>query len=41
MEGFKAKIYVDPSACPRFILARSVPYAPRDKVDKELDHLQD
>ena len=40
LRGFKAKIYVDPNAEPRFNPARSVPYALRDLVDKELTRLQ-
>ena len=39
MKGFKAKIFVDPDATPRFTKARSVPYAFRDKVEAELDRL--
>ena len=39
MEGFKDKIYIDQSARPRFIPARSVPYALGDKINKELDRL--
>ena len=35
LKGFKAKIYIDPNAPPRFHRARSVPYALRDKGDKE------
>ena len=41
LKGFKAKIYVDPHAPPRFNPARSVPYALRDKVEQELQRLQD
>ena len=41
LTGFKAKIYVDPNAPPRFHRARSVPYALRDKVDQELKRLQE
>ena len=41
LRGFKAKIYVDPSATPRFHPACSVPYALRDRVDKELQRLQE
>ena len=41
LKGFKARIYVDPDAQPRFHPARSVPYAFREKVDKELQRLQD
>ena len=41
LKGFKAKIYVDTNAEPRFNPARSVPYALRDLVDKELTRLLD
>ena len=41
LKGYKAKIHVDPDAIPRFHRARSVPYAIRDKVDKELQRLQE
>ena len=41
MEWFKHKIYVDSIVHPRFIPARSVPYALGYKVDKELDRLQE
>ena len=40
VKGFEEKISVDPSATPTFNHARSVPYAFRDLVDKELKHLQ-
>ena len=40
LRGFKAKIYVDPNAEPRFNPARSVPYALWDLVDKEFTLLQ-
>ena len=39
--GFEAKIYVKPNAQPRFHRARSVPYAIRDMVEKELRRLQE
>lgn len=41
LRGYQAKIYVDPDAVPRFNRARSVPYAFKDKVDKELQRLRD
>ncbi len=37
--GYKAKIYVDPAAKPRFCRARPVPYALREKVEEELNRL--
>lgn len=40
LKGFKARIYVDPDSPPKFNHARSVPFALRDKVDKELERLQ-
>ena len=39
-KGFKAKIHADPAALPTFNPARSVPYALRDRVDRELQRLQ-
>ena len=40
LEGFEAKIHVDPDARPRYFRHRSVPYAMRDKVEAELERLQ-
>ena len=39
LKGFQAKIYVDPSAQPKFCEARTVPYAMQMLVEKELDRL--
>ena len=39
LEGFEAKISIDPNAAPIFSKARSVPYALRDKVEAELERL--
>ena len=41
LQGYKAKIFVDPDATPRFHRARSVPFALREKVEQELQRLQD
>ena len=39
LEGFEAKILVDPSAKPKYCKIQAVPYAPCDKVEKELTRL--
>ena len=39
MKGTTAKIYVDPTAQPKYCKARSVPYALRPKVEDELKRL--
>ena len=39
LQGHKVKIVIDPNASPRFCKARPVPYALKDKVEAELDHL--
>lgn len=41
MKGVTAKLYVDRDAKPRFHKARSVPFAMRQKVDEELQRLQE
>ena len=40
LQGYEAKIIVDPEARPRFCKARSVPYAMRTQVEEELERLQ-
>ena len=40
LNGFKARIYVDPDTPPLFNPTRSVPFSLRKKVDKELERLQ-
>ena len=40
MRGMTAKIHVDAQARPSFYRPRSVPYAMRGKVEKELEHLE-
>ena len=39
LNGFQAKIYVDPSAQPKFSKARTVPYAMQTLVEEELNRL--
>ena len=39
LQGYEAKIYVDPAAQPKYCKARSVPYAMRVKVKEELERL--
>ena len=39
LQGYLAKILVDPDATPRFSKARSVPYPYRELVEKEFDRL--
>ena len=39
VRGVTAKLHVDPLARPKFYRPRSVPYAMKDKVKQELDHL--
>ena len=41
LKGYQANIHVDPDAVLRYNAARSVPYALRDLVDRELQRLQD
>ena len=39
LQGFRAKIHVNPAATPKFCKPRQVPYAMRAKVETELDRL--
>ena len=39
LKGFMATIRVDPAAQPRFCKSRSVSYALKEKIEKELDRL--
>ena len=39
LKGFTATIRMDPAAQPRFCKPRAVPYALKEKVEKELDRL--
>ncbi len=40
LKGTTAKIHVDPAATPVFCKTRPVPYALRDRIEKDLDRLQ-
>ena len=40
LKGVKATLTVDPDAPPHFCKARPVPYSVREKVERELEHLQ-
>lgn len=39
LKNFRATIYVDPNARPRYCKARTVPYAMRQLVERELERL--
>ena len=39
LQGYQARILVEPDATPRYSKAHSVPYVYRELVEKELDHL--
>ena len=39
LQGFKAKIIIEDSAIPKFCKARSIPYAFKEMVEKELNRL--
>lgn len=41
VKDVKAKLHVDPNTAPKFYKARPVPYALKDKIDQELDRLQE
>ena len=41
LQGYKATLYMDHNASPRFCKARTVPYAMQELVEKELDRLVD
>ena len=40
LKDYKAKIYIDPQAKPKFCKARPVPYSMQTKVEEELDRLR-
>ena len=39
LQGYEAKLYVDPQALPKFCKAQPVPYTMHDKVEEELHRL--
>ena len=39
LQGFKAKIIIEDNAIPKFCKARSIPYAFKEMVEKELNRL--
>ena len=41
LQGDKVSIHIDPTVPPKFCKARSLPYAMREKVEKELQNLED
>ena len=41
LKGYKAKIHLNPDAHPKFCRARTVPYAQREAIEKELQRLLD
>ena len=40
LKEYKAEIYVDPQAKPKFCKARQVPYSIKSKVEEELERLE-
>ena len=40
LKDYKAKIYVDPQAKPKFCKTRQVPYSMKFKMEEELEHLE-
>ncbi|KAL7874784.1 hypothetical protein SRHO_G00057540 [Serrasalmus rhombeus] len=40
LKGMTVKLHIDPNATPRFYKPRVVPYAMKQKVEEELEHLQ-
>ena len=40
LHGWEAKIHIEENAAPRFCQARSVPFAMKTLVEKELDNLK-
>jgi len=40
LQGSKASIHIDPNIPPKFCKARSLPYAMKDKVEKEFQKLE-
>ena len=40
MKGFKVKINVEPNVSPKFVKARTVPFAMKDVVEAEIDKME-
>ena len=39
LQGYKAKLQIDPGAHPKFFKARTIPYTMKEKIEQEIDRL--